>query len=80
MTTTATDCDLHPPKIPHINVELAQPLKNKQMRDRRFTEAQIIGMIKEHEAGRPTAEVCRGHGPSPASFYMLKSKYSGIDV
>jgi putative transposase len=44
------------------------------MRQSRFTEAQIIGMIKEHEAGMPTAEVCRRHGPSPASFYKFKAK------
>ncbi len=36
------------------------------MRKSRFTEEQIIGMIKEHEAGLPTAEVCRKHGLSPA--------------
>ena len=36
------------------------------MRQRRFTEAQIIGMIKEQEAGMPTAEVCRWNGLSPA--------------
>jgi len=45
------------------------------MRKSRFTEAQIIGMIKEQEAGMPTAEVCRRHGLSPATFYKLKSKY-----
>lgn len=38
------------------------------MRKSRFTEAQIIGMIKEHEAGLPTAELCRKHGLSPATF------------
>ena len=41
------------------------------MRKSRFTEAQIIGMIKEQEAGIPTAEVCRRHGLSPATFYKL---------
>lgn len=41
------------------------------MRKSRFTEAQIIGMIKEQEAGMPTAEVCRRHGLSPATFYKL---------
>jgi len=45
------------------------------MRQSRFTEAQIIGMIKEQEAGMPTAEVCRRHGLSPASFYKFKAKY-----
>lgn len=46
----------------------------------RFTEAQIIGMLKEQEAGMPTAEVCRRHGLSPATFYKLKSKYGGMEV
>ena len=42
------------------------------MRKSRFTEAQIIGMIKEQEAGLPMAELCRKHGLSPATFYKLK--------
>lgn len=50
------------------------------MRKSRFTEAQIIGMIKEQEAGMATAEVCRRHGLSPATFHMLKAKYGGMDV
>ena len=50
------------------------------MRESRFTEAQIIGMIKEQEAGMATAEVCRRHGLSPATFYKLKAKYGGMDV
>ena len=50
------------------------------MRKSRFTEAQIIGMIKEQEAGLPTAELCRKHGLSPATFYKLKAKYSGMDL
>lgn len=50
------------------------------MREGRFTEAQIIGMIKEQEAGMATAEVCRRHGLSPATFYKLKAKYGGLDV
>lgn len=45
------------------------------MRKSNFTEAQIIGMIKEQEAGMPTAEVCRRHGLSTATFYKLKAKY-----
>ena len=50
------------------------------MRKSRFTETQIIGMIKEQEAGLTVAEVCREHGISPASFYKLKAKYGGMDV
>jgi len=50
------------------------------MRKGRFTEAQIIGMIKEQEAGLPTAELCRKHGLSPATFYKLKAKYGGMDL
>ena len=50
------------------------------MRKSRFTEAQIIGMIKEQEAGMPTAEECRKHGLSQGSFYKYKSKYGGLEV
>lgn len=50
------------------------------MRKSRFTEAQIIGMIQEQEAGRATAEVCRRHGLSPATFYTLKARYGGMDL
>jgi putative transposase len=50
------------------------------MRKSRFTEAQIIGMIKEQEAGMPTAEVCRKHGLSQGTFYKYKSQYGGMEV
>jgi putative transposase len=50
------------------------------MRKSRFTEAQIIGMIQEQEAGRATAEVCRRYGLSPATFYTLKARYGGMDL
>jgi putative transposase len=50
------------------------------MRRSRFSEEQIIGMIKEQEAGVPTADVCRTHGVSTASFYKYKAKFGGMDV
>jgi putative transposase len=50
------------------------------MRPSRFTEEQIIGMLKEQEAGAATADVCRKHGISSATFYKFKAKYGGMDV
>ena len=50
------------------------------MRKSRFTEAQIIGMIKEQEAGLPTAELCRKHGMSSATYYAWKAKFGGLEV
>lgn len=50
------------------------------MKKSRFSEEQIIGMIKEQEGGVPTAEVCRKHGINTASFYKYKSKFGGLDV
>ena len=46
----------------------------------RKPDEQIIGMIKEQEAGMATAEVCRRHGLSPATFCKLKARYGGMDV
>jgi putative transposase len=46
----------------------------------RFTEAQIIGVLREQEAGGTTGEVCRRHGISQQTFYRWKSKYGGLEV
>ncbi len=47
---------------------------------RRFTDEQIIGMLKEHEAGMKASELCRKHGISDATFYKYKAKFGGMTV
>ena len=46
----------------------------------RFTEEQIIGILREQEAGAKTDDVCRKHGISSATFYKWKARYGGLDV
>ena len=50
------------------------------MKRSRFTDEQIIGVLKEHEAGAATADVCRRHGISGATFYKWKAKFGGLEV
>jgi putative transposase len=47
---------------------------------RRYTDEQIIGILKEHEAGITARELCRKHGMSDATFYKWKAKFSGMEV
>jgi len=50
------------------------------MKRSKFSEEQIIGILREQEAGSPTAEVCRRHGISSATFYAWKAKFGGMEV
>ncbi len=50
------------------------------MKCSRFSEEQIIAILKEQEAGVPVSELCRKHGVSDASIYKWKAKYGGMDV
>ena len=47
---------------------------------KRFSEAQIIGFLREAEAGLPVKELCRRHGFSEASYYLWRSKFGGMNV
>ena len=50
------------------------------MKISRFSEAQIMGILKQADGGVPVAELCREHGMSTASFYKWRSKYGGMDA
>jgi putative transposase len=50
------------------------------MKRSRFTQEQIIGVLKEHQAGAAAADLCRKHGISDATFYKWRSKYGGMEV
>lgn len=47
---------------------------------KRFTEEQIIGFLREAEAGLPVKDICRRHGFSEASYYPWRSKYGGMSI
>ncbi|ABD55540.1 transposase IS3/IS911 [Jannaschia sp. CCS1] len=50
------------------------------MKRSRFSEEQIIGVLKEHQAGLGAKDLCRKHGISDATFYKWRSKYGGMEV
>jgi putative transposase len=50
------------------------------MRRSKFREEQVIGILKKHEAGLTTAEICRKYGISDATFYKWRSRYGGMEV
>jgi len=50
------------------------------MKKSRYSDSQIIGILKQAEAGTPVSELCREHGMSSASFYKWRTKYGGMDA
>lgn len=50
------------------------------MKKSKFTESQIIGILRSQESGQSVADICREHGISQPTFYQWKTKYSGMDV
>ncbi|GAA0033915.1 transposase [Bradyrhizobium ottawaense] len=54
--------------------------KDQSMERSRFSEEQIIGILKEHEAGVSVVDLCRKYGVSDASIYKWKAKFGGMDV
>ena len=55
-------------------------MKEIQMKKSRYTDSQIISILKQAEAGTPVPELCREHGMSNTSFYKWRAKYGGMDA
>ena len=83
-TTTSLPCADVPPDVPPIvsSTSVESPIIRKGRSDvkQRFTEAQIIGFLREAEAGLPVKDLCRRHGFSEASYYLWRSKFGGMSV
>lgn len=60
--------------------QISDHLKDGQMKRARFTDEQIIAVLREHEAGAKTADLARKHGVSEATLYNWKAKFGGMDV
>ena len=69
-----------PPILSSTSVESPIIRKGRSDVKKRFTEAQIIGFLREAEAGLPVKELCRRHGFSEASYYLWRSKFGGMNV
>ena len=50
------------------------------MKNKRYSDAQIMGILKQAESGLPVSELCREHGMSTASFYKWRAKFGGMDA
>jgi putative transposase len=50
------------------------------MKNSKFSESQIVGILREQDGGKTVSEICRSHGITPNTFYRWKSKYSGLSV
>ena len=69
-----------PPILSSTSVESPIIRKGRSGVKKRFTEAQIIGFLREAEAGLPVKDLCRRHGFSEASYYLWRSKFGGLSV
>lgn len=70
-----------PPALPPVCGEGLFPReRSRPLKRRRFSEAQISGILKEQQAGMATADLCRKHGISAATFYKWRSRYGGLEV
>lgn len=71
---------LRPQITPPSDARVRPILKDRTMKRSKFTEEQIISILREQEAGAKTAELCRKHGMSEATFYAWKAKFGGMEV
>ncbi|RBO54704.1 hypothetical protein DSD19_04840 [Rhodovulum sp. BSW8] len=76
--TSSGRCGCDPRYLVHLMLE-SGPRRGPDMTRSKFTEEQIIAILREQEAGAKTAEVCRRHGISGATFYAWKAKFGGIE-